>query len=171
MPRPRSQLLVHQLKGNGLTTVLDTDDYSCWEAAVSTSLGHHRSELLSRQGAFKACLRVAQIGACQILHIQGRGRLRLNREQGQRRVLWLPLRGISQERINGCDVLAEPGTALLFHPGDAMEGETSEKLEGLSILLPDRLPELPQLNAPVEQVRRLSQGPRQQRILRSARHL
>ncbi|MEB3361231.1 MAG: helix-turn-helix domain-containing protein, partial [Synechococcaceae cyanobacterium] len=42
---------------------------------------------------------------------------------------------------------------------------------GLSILLPDRLPELPQLNAPVEQVRRLSQGPRQQRILRSARHL
>lgn len=156
-----------QLKGNGLTPVLDTDDYSCWEAAVSTTLGHHRSELLGHPHSFQACFRVTQIGACQMLHLQGRGRLRLIREQGQRRVLWLPLRGISQERINGREFLAEPGTALLFHPGDTMAGETSEELEGLSILLP----EWPQLDAPDQRVRLLSQGPQQQRILRSARHL
>jgi AraC-like DNA-binding protein len=82
-------------------------------------------------------------------------------------VLWLPLQGLTQERINGVDWLAEPGTALLFQPGDAMEGETGEAIEGVSILLPEASP-LPHRNpgAPL-----LAAGPMPQRVLACARQL
>jgi hypothetical protein len=44
---------------------------------------------------------------------------------------------MTQERVNGTTWLAEPGSGLLFHPGNVLEGDTSEELEGLSILLPE----------------------------------
>jgi len=155
------------LDGAGLITVLNTHDFGCWEASVANTLGHHRSELLSSPDQFQAHFRVGRVGAFSVLHLKSRGRLRLNREQREHSVLWLPLRGISEERINGESWLAEPGTGLLFQPGDAMEGETSERIEGLSILIPPGLhhrhsrPGSPLLAA----------GPLHQRILASARAL
>ncbi|MEB3168092.1 MAG: helix-turn-helix domain-containing protein [Synechococcaceae cyanobacterium] len=101
------------------------------------------------------------------MHIQGHGRLRLSREQCQHSVLWLPLRGMSEERINGQLCLAEPGAGLLFQPGDGMVGETSAELEGLSILIPPAVP-LP----PVRSVSPLlAAGPLSQVLLESARQL
>ena len=155
------------LQGAGLATVLQTDDFGCWEAAVSTTLGHHRSELLTPASPFRAHFRIGQLGAFTVLHVQGSGRLRLSREQRQQSVLWLPLRGITAERINGQSWLAEPGTGLLFQPGDVMEGETSETIEGVSILIPPGLHRRPsRLASPL-----LAAGPLHQRILASARAL
>ena len=96
--------------------------------------------------------------------------LRLSREQCRHSVLWLPLRGMTKERINGRAWLAEPGQGLLFQPGDAMVGETSDELEGLSILIPAALlepPESPVSPPPVSPL--LDAGPLQQAILASAR--
>jgi AraC-like DNA-binding protein len=147
--------------------VLNTHDFDCWEAAVANTLGHHRSELLSPTNPFQAHFRIGRVGAFSVLHLQGRGRLRLNREQREQTVLWLPLRGITEERINGQSWLAEPGTGLLFQPGDAMEGETSETIEGLSILIPPDLHRQPSHPGfPL-----LAAGPLHQRILASARAL
>ena len=69
--------------------------------------------------------------------------MRLSREQRQHSVLWLPLRGMTLETINGEPWLAEPGTGLLLFPGDDLLGETSQELEGLSILIPEALPHCP----------------------------
>ena len=155
------------LHGAGLATALNTQDFGCWEAAVSTTLGHHRSELLSPTRPFQVHFRVGQVGAFSVLHLQGRGRMRLSREQRELSVLWLPLRGISEERINGQSWLAEPGTGLLFQPGDVMEGETSETIEGLSILIPPGIHRRPSRSgSPL-----LAAGPQHQRILASARAL
>jgi AraC-like DNA-binding protein len=147
--------------------VLQTDDFGAWEAAVASTLGHHRSALLSPTTAFQVHFRLGRVGAFSVLHLQGRGRLRLNREQREQSVLWLPLRGITEERINGQTWQAEPGTGLLFQPGDAMEGETSETMEGLSILIPPGLHRRPSRpGSPL-----LATGPLHQRILASARAL
>jgi len=155
------------LHGAGLATVLNTQDFACWETAVATILGHHRSELLSPTKPFQVHFRLGQVGAFSVLHLQGRGRLRLSREQCEQSVLWLPLRGISEERINGQSWLAEPGTGLLFQPGDVMEGETSETIEGLSILIPPGIHRRPSRSgSPL-----LAAGPVHQRILASARAL
>jgi AraC-like DNA-binding protein len=159
-----------ELQGGGLDALLDTDDFGCWQAAVAATLGHHRSELLDAGEPFNARFRSGRIGGFSLLHIQGRGRLRLSREQRQHSVLWLPLHGMTQERVNGTTWLAEPGTGLLFHPGDAMEGDTSEELEGLSILLPEGLWRSPA--APLRPAAPLlAAGPQQQRILAAARQL
>ena len=147
--------------------MLHTRDFGCWQAAVAKILGQHRSELLSASNQFQAHFRVGRVGSFSVLHLQGRGRLRLNREQREHSVLWLPLRGITAERINGQSWLAEPGTGLLFQPGDAMEGETSETLAGLSILIPAELHRQP--SRPVSPL--LAAGPLHQRILASARAL
>ena len=147
--------------------MLQTDDFGCWEAAVSTTLGHHRSELLTPARPFRAHFRMGRLGAFTVLHVQGSGRLRLCREQREQSVLWLPLRGITAERINGQSWLAEPGTGLLFQPGDAMEGETSETIEGVSILIPQGLHRRPsQPGSPL-----LAAGPLHQRVLSRARAL
>ena len=147
--------------------MLNTRDFGCWEAAVETTLGHHHSELLSPTKQFQVHFRVGQVGAFSVLHLKGFGRLRLNREQREQSVLWLPLRGISEERINGQSWLAEPGTGLLFQPGDVMEGETSETLEGLSFLIPPGLHRRPSRSgSPL-----LAAGPLHQRLLASARAL
>ncbi len=134
---------------------------------MANTLGHHRSELLSPTNAFQAHFRVGRVGTFSVLHLQGRGRLRLNREQREQSVLWLPLRGVTEERINGQSWLAEPGTGLLFQPGDALEGEVSETIEGLSILIPPGLHRRPSSPAPPL----LAAGPLHQRILASARAL
>ena len=147
--------------------MLDTEDFGRWEASVTRTLGHHSSELLSPSQPFQAHFRMGSLGPFSVLHLQGRGRLRLTREQCEQSVLWLPLRGITEERINGQRWLAEPGTGLLFQPGDAMEGETSETIEGLSILIPPHLHRRP--SRPVSP--QLAVGPLHQRILASARAL
>jgi hypothetical protein len=147
--------------------VLHTRDFGCWQAAVARILGQHRSELLSASNQFQAHFRVGRFGSYSVLHLQGRGRLRLNREQREHSVLWLLLRGITAERINGQSWLGEPGTGLLFQPGDAMECETSDTLEGLSILIPAELYRQP--SRPVSPL--LTAGPLHQRILASARAL
>lgn len=155
------------LQGAGLATVLRTDDFGCWEASVASTLGHHRSERLEPARPFQAHFRMGRLGAFTVLHLQGRGRLRLIREQCEQSVLWLPLRGISEERINGQLWQAEPGSGLLFHPGDALEGQTSEQLEGLSILIPPSLHRPP--SRPCSPL--LAAGPLHQRILARARAL
>ena len=122
---------------------LDTDDFSCWEAAAGSTLGHHRSDLRATDQPFQARFRIGQLGAYTVLHLKGQGRMRLSREQRQHSVLWLPLRGMTLEAINGEPWLAEPGTGLLLFPGDDLLGETSQELEGLSILIPEALPHCP----------------------------
>lgn len=161
-PRPRP------LQGEGWATVLDTDDFSAWEAAVASTLGHHRSLLLAPRQPFQARLQTGWIGGYGVVHIQGRGRLRLSREQREHSVLWLPLRGMTRECVNGQTWLAEPGTGLLFQPGDAMEGETSEEMEGLSILIPQPLQRRP---APPGGGPLLTAGPLHQQVLTRARAL
>lgn len=167
MPSRQSPSLRQLLQGDGLATALRTDDFGCWEAAVASTLGHHRSERLQADEPFSAHFRVGQVAGIGVLHLNGRGRLRLIREQQGQSVLWLPLRGMTAERINGQEWLAEPGTGLLFQPGDAMDGATSEELEGLSLLIPAQQHQpLPNLSTPL-----LAAGPLDQAILASARQL
>lgn len=157
-----------QPTGSALATVLDTDDFACWEAAVATTLGHHRSELLSGSAEpFAARFQVGRLGPFGLLRLTGRGRVLLRREQRLGGVLWLPLRGMTQECVNGRDWLVEVGMGLLFRPGDSLVGETSQELEGLSILLPEGLAIAPDPTA----VPLLAAGPPAQRLLASARQL
>lgn len=131
---------------------------------MASTLGHHCSELLQASEPFAARFRVGALGGYGVLHLKGRGRLRLSREQCRHGVLWLPLRGMTEECINGQRWLAEPGTGLLFQPGDGMVGETSDELEGLSILIP------PELRLPPRHSEGplLAAGPLQRQILDSA---
>ncbi|MBM5818190.1 MAG: hypothetical protein FJ083_16955 [Cyanobacteria bacterium K_Offshore_surface_m2_239] len=123
----------------GLRSLLETNDFSQWEAAVAQTLGHHRSELLSLREPFHAHLRAGALGGYGVVHLKGQGRLRLTRTQAATWVLWLPLQGLTEERINGTPWLSDPGTGLLFRSGEAMEGETSQELEGISLLIPPAL--------------------------------
>ena len=152
---------------SGLATLLDTTDFSCWEATLARQLGHHRSTLLAGTGRFEARIRAGRLGMVDVLHLQGRGALRLLREQCEAAVLWLPLQGISQETINGVDWLAEPGMGLLYRPGDAMDGRTSRELEGLSIVIPAS--ELPPISPGAPAL--LHAGVACQRLLECARQL
>ena len=166
-PSPERKQRQPKLLGAGLATVLDTDDFGCWESMVASTLGHHRSELLMPARSFRAHFRVGRIGEFKVLHLQGRGRLRLIREQHGESVLWLPLQGLTEERINGQTWLAELGDGLLFQPGDAMDGQTSEQIEGLSILIPWELHRRP----PTPGSPLFTAGPLQQRVLAKARAL
>ena len=74
---------------------------------------------------------------------------------------------MTQERINGHEWLAEPGHGLLFRPGDAMVGETSEDIEGLSILIPSQWQLAPAV--PISPL--LAAGAEAQTVLRQARIL
>lgn len=151
----------------GLALSLDTTDFSCWETAVASTLGHHHSALLSSNPSFAARFHSGAVGVYGVMHMQGRGRVRLSREQVRGSVLWLPLRGMTQECINAEIWLAEPGMGLLFQPGDAMVGETSEELEGLSILIPAEVcPQGSESDQPL-----VAEGPLSQALLASARQL
>lgn len=152
---------------NGLAPVLDTEDFSAWETAVASTLGHHRSALLSSRKPFHARMRAGALGGYGVVRLQGRGRLRLVRTQAESWVLWLPLQGLSAERINGVPWLAEPGMGLLFRSGDDMEGKTSLEQEGISILIPPALQ--PGGEGPATPL--LARGTTPQALLASARHL
>ncbi len=134
-------LLVPQFSSAGLQPLLDTSEFEEWSCAVGANLGHHRSDLATGACTFRSRMAGGEADGLRLLHIEGCGDVSLDRVQGdQATVLWLPLQGYSEERINGELVLAEPGMALLMRPGDVLRGRTSRHLEGLSILLPpDRI--------------------------------
>jgi hypothetical protein len=110
------------LEAPGLCTLLCSDDFGAWDSLVAGSLGHHRSRLLPGSPPFRAHIRRGAVADFEVLQLHG--------------VLWLPLQGLTQEWVNGIERLAEPGMALLFRPGDAMQGFTSDAITGLSILIP-----------------------------------
>lgn len=158
-------MFADKLQGQGLRTLLDTTDFGCWHAAVKTSLGHHRSQLLSSANHFEARMRAGQVDGIGVIHLQGIGELELEREQCDNAVLWLPICGSSEEWINGQAYLAEPGKALLFWPGDHLHGRTALEVEGVSILLPQQdLPPLENTASPL-----LDLGRGHQQLLAAAR--
>jgi len=113
---------------------------------------------------FEAQIRAGAVDEFQVLWLQGSGQLELQREQCGHGVLWLPLQGLSHEAINGEEHLAEPGMALLFRPGDVMQGRTSEAISGVSIVLPEAAHSIPSVHgAPL-----LHQGPAARRVLEAA---
>jgi AraC-like DNA-binding protein len=124
------------LEAPGLRTVLRSNDFGQWDSQVASSLGHHRSRLLPGSAPFEAWIRCGAVEEFQVLLLHGRGQIHLQREQCGHGVLWLPLQGLSQETINGEEHLAEPGMGLVFQPGDAMRGLTSEEVSGISIVVP-----------------------------------
>ena len=120
--------------------VLQSRRFDAWEHHLAQTLGHHRSTLLSPQVPFASRLEVWQADAAAVVAIDGSGVVRLERSQPEgRAVLWLPRQGWVAERVNGEPVLAESGSAMLCLPGDALCGETSLRLRGLSIVLPAEL--------------------------------
>ena len=125
-------------QGPGWRTLLHSHDFGEWEAVVANTLGHHRTRMRKGCLPFAAQIRSAQVDEFQLLWIQGSGQLELRREQCDDGVLWLPFQGMIQETINGVEHLAEPGTGLLFQPGDALTGLTAETVQGVSIVLPQR---------------------------------
>lgn len=124
--------------GPGWRTLLNSQDFGQWDEALASTVGHHRSRLRPGSGPFEALMRFAQVDEFQVIWLQGTGRLELQREQCGDGVLWLPLEGLVQETINGEEHLAEPGSALLFQPGDAMTGLTTESVSGVSIVVPEQ---------------------------------
>jgi len=137
-------------EGQGLTLLLDSCDFDEWKDVVGRTLGDHRSRLTDEGQGFRARISMAEAGPLQLLHFHGQGVVELERVQGpQAGVFWMPFQGWSQERVNGQDVLAERGQALLLRPGDELLGFTSTRLEGVSILVPahDLQPGLPSLVA------------------------
>jgi AraC-like DNA-binding protein len=130
-------LLPPLFQAKALKPLLNSGDFDQWQSVVGRSLGAHHSTLRSPAKRFLARMAFGQAGALQLLHLEGQGQIELKRMQGsQHAVLWLPLQGWCQERINGTRHIAEPGEALLLRPGDELEGTTSTRLEGVSILLP-----------------------------------
>ena len=125
------------LGGEGLSTFLDTRDFDHWRDVVCRTLGDHSSDLHGSPKAFSALARAGAAGPFTLLHLSGSGVIQLNRVQSPTQaVLWLPLQGMTQEIVNGEDLVAEPGMAMLMQPGDRLEGRTSRQLEGISILIP-----------------------------------
>ncbi len=110
--------------------MLHTHDFGEWEAAVTNTLGHHRSQIRPGSLAFEAQIRGAQVDEFQVLWLHGTGQLELQREQCGDAVLWLPIQGLMQETINGEEYVAEPATALLFQPGDVMKGLSTDEVSG-----------------------------------------
>jgi len=146
---------------------LDTGDFGLWHASVEQTLGHHHSHLFSPTHDFQAHMRFGRVDDLGVMHLSGKGQLELVREQCDHAVLWLPIHGISEELVNGEPWLAEPGTALLFRPGDHLHGRTSPELEGVSILIPAKdLPPLDHTTGPL-----LNLGRSHQQVLAAARDL
>jgi hypothetical protein len=121
-----------------LRPLLHSQDFGQWEAVLANTLGHHRSRLRPGSQPFEAQIRSGGLDDLKVLWLQGTGQLDLQREQCGDGVLWLPLNGLMQETINGQEYVAEPGTALLFLPGDVMEGLTTDYVSGVSIVVPER---------------------------------
>ena len=125
-------------EGLGLKPLLHSQDFGQWEAVLANTLGHHHSRLRAGSQPFEAQIRSGSVDDFQVLWLQGTGQLELRREQCGDGVLWLPIQGLMQETINGQEYVAEPGTALLFQPGDVMEGLSTDEVSGVSIVVPVR---------------------------------
>ena len=124
--------------GSGWQVLLHSHDFGEWEAAVANTIGHHRSRMRPGSVAFEAQIRCGGVDDFQVLWLQGTGQLELQREQCGDGVLWLPIQGLMQETINGQVYVAEPDTALLFRPGEVMEGRSTDEVSGVSIVVPAR---------------------------------
>lgn len=158
----KDALLAPLFSGPALTPVLDSHDFDQWRLVIEGTLGDHRSTLRSPSSSFRTRVAIGQAGPLQVLHLQGQGQMELQRiQEADKAVLWLPLQGWSQERINGRWETAEPGEALLMRPGDGLEGITSLRLEGLSIVLP---PDQLHSNAPA----RIGAGRHNRALVRAA---
>jgi len=120
-----------------MATTWSTRHFEEWEDQLSQAIGHHSSTLLTPEVPFCSSITVRQAEGVAAVSLEGKSSLRLHRWQppGQL-LLWLPQQGWVQDRINGQQVLAEPGTAMLCLPGDELLGETSRYLKGVSLLLP-----------------------------------
>jgi len=175
-PSPQDQ----SLDLSPLQTVMRSDDFDDWRSTLGALLGDHRSELLNSRFeqqnlGFHAHLRSGRIDDVSVVAIEGVGRTRLDRQQGEESfVLWLPLRGWVREMVNGEEVLAEPGMAMLCRPGQHLKGESSARLQGLSLVLPVEL--LRDLGfgsepSPGGQPVLLGQGPAAQAVIGQARQL
>lgn len=105
---------------------------------ATNTLGHHRSRLLAGARPFQAEIRASRVDDFQVLSLHGTGRLELQRAQCGDGVLWLPLKGLIQETLNAQEHLAQPGSGVLFSPGDVMTGLTADMVSGVSILVPNR---------------------------------
>jgi AraC-like DNA-binding protein len=163
MQQLRSSQLV---EAPGLQTLLQSRDFGEWDAVVATTLGHHRSTLLSGAGSFDALMRGGSVDEFKVLLIRGRGQVQLQREQCNHGVLWLPLEGLTHEIINGSEYIAEPGMALLFQPGDQMDGSTSEEMLGISILIPKKHFQGSGFRSPL-----IDRGPPQRKLINAALQL
>jgi AraC-like DNA-binding protein len=126
------------MRGVGWQPLVSSHDFGEWDAVLANTLGHHRSRLLVGSRSFQAEIRTSRVDDFQVLSLYGTGRLELQREQCGDGVLWLPLKGLIQETINGQEYLAQPGSAVLFSPGDVMTGLTADMVSGVSILVPNR---------------------------------
>lgn len=126
------------MRGSGWRPLFSSQDFGEWDAVLATTLGHHCSRLLPGLMPFQAEIRTSHVDDFQVLSLHGSGRLELQREQCGDGVLWLPLKGLIQETINGQQHLAQPGSAMLFSPGDVMTGLTADMVRGVSILVPNR---------------------------------
>ena len=125
----------------GLHPILDTSDFDQWSEVVGSQLGDHRSELTTSAQSFKAVIHSGKANNLGLLHIQGQGKVQLDRVQANdRAVFWMPLQGLSEEIVNRESFVASPGMAMVLRPGDVMVGRTTHLMEGLSILIPaDRI--------------------------------
>jgi AraC-like DNA-binding protein len=114
-----------------------TRHFEEWEHHLSQAIGHHSSTLLTPEVPFASRMTLRQAEGVAAVALEGESSLRLHRWQPRDQlVLWLPQHGWVQDRINGQELVAEPGTAMLCLPGDELLGVTSSYLKGVSILLP-----------------------------------
>jgi AraC-like DNA-binding protein len=153
------------------TTLLETQNFEVWEQHLGQAIGHHRSELLTPEIPFYSRLQIDSVCDVSVVAIEGTSSLRLKRTQPpDHAVLWLPQRGWVADHVNGAELVAEPGTAMLCLPGDDLHGDTSPLLSGFSILLRSAL-----LGDPSGwhslQRRHLRQGPQELTLIQMARDL
>lgn len=117
-----------------------TREFDEWDSQLASAIGHHRSCLLTPRIPFVSSMEVIHSGSVSMVALEGRSSIRLHRHQAPGHVvLWLPQSGWVEEMVNGCSLLAEPGTAMLCLPGDELQGDTTPVLKGISLLLPASL--------------------------------
>jgi AraC-like DNA-binding protein len=111
-----------------------------WESQLNSSIGHHTSSLLTPSIPFVSSMEVIRSANLALVQLEGCSSVRLHRHQAlDQVVLWLPQSGWVHETVNGCPLLAEPGTAMLCLPGDELLGVTTPVLKGFSLVMPASL--------------------------------
>jgi AraC-like DNA-binding protein len=119
--------------------VFSSCSFDAWEQMLRHTLGEHRSHLSGPGRGFSCSVHSGSAANLRLVLLEGTGQVTLERHQGGGGVLWIPFRGSNLERVNGVEVVAEPGDALLFRPGDVMVGTSAEHCRGLSVALPESL--------------------------------